>query len=83
MKDHDDYEDIYDDDDELEDIQDIDDLLESHNMNIDTADAECSKYISRFDDFVKQIGCSVRDKFNICEKIAELLDNGDHRRFCQ
>ena len=77
MKDHDDYEDIYDDDDELEDIQDIDDLLESHNMNIETADAECSKYISRFDDFAKRIGCSVRDKFNICEKIAELLENGE------
>ena len=38
MKDHDDFDDIYDDDDELEDIPDIDDLLESHNMNIETAD---------------------------------------------
>ena len=76
MKDHDEFDDIYDDDEDLEDIPDIDDLLESHNMNIETADAECKKYISEFDDLVKRIGCSVKDKFNICEKTAELLEKG-------
>ncbi len=76
MKNHDEFDDIYDDDEALEDIPDIDDLLESHNMNIETADAECKKYISEFDDFVKRIGCSVRDKFNICERTAELLEKG-------
>ena len=80
MKDHDEFDDIYDDDEDLEDIPDIDDLLESHNMNIETADAECKKYISEFDDLVKRIGCTIRDKFNICEKTAELLEKGEIKK---
>ena len=68
---YDDYEDP-----DFGDVAGIDELLSSHDMNIEKAADGCNAFIAAFKAFCDRLDCGIKNKYDICMAVADLVDPG-------